>query len=189
VRRQHAGFAPGLGGSEQEYPQHRACRQGFDVRRLTVGGDDTFEFPPKLIHRTELRRLLRQPDEFDVQARGQRLRRRSGVRARAIEQQPDRARSSVASPQFEKERPRIGPTRLLPFEDDAVRRMDVDRAEEHPFRVLPGDGHDSRPSDGGPRRPQRWKESQERPIGNQHYIAGPKARSQATAESPFFCAR
>jgi hypothetical protein len=189
MRRQHAGFAAGLCGREQQNPQQRAGRQGFDGRGLAVGRDDPFEFPPELIHRTELRRLFGQPDQFDVQPCGQRLRRGGGMRARAIEQQPDRARTAIAPSQFEKERAGVGATRSRPSEHDAVRRADVDRAEEHPFRVLARHRHHPRRAHWCPRRSQRWKEAEQRPVGDEDDVAAPDARPQATAESPFFCAR
>jgi len=189
MRRQHARFAPGLCGSEHENPQHRAGRQSVDGRGLAVGRDDTFEFPPELIHRTELRRLFGQPDQFDVQLCGQRLRRRGGMRARAIEHQPDRARTAIAPAQFEKERAGVGSPRLLSFEDDAVCGADVDCAEEHPLRVLARDRHDARRAHRRPRRAERREEPEQRPVGDENDVAGPNARAQATAESPFFCAR
>jgi hypothetical protein len=48
-----------------------------------------------------------------------------------------------------------------------------------------------RDADRRPRAAQRGKgkETQERPIGEQHHIPGADARAQATAESPLFCAR
>jgi hypothetical protein len=78
---------------------------------------------------------------------------------------------------------------LLPFEEDAVAGADVDGAEEHAFRVLACDWHYPGRPHRRPRRSQRWKEPQQRPIGDQDDIAGLEARSQATAESPFFCGR
>ena len=87
------------------------------------------------------------------------------------------------------ERSRVGAARVLPLEHDTVSRANADGAEEHALRVGARDRDDARGADRRPRRAQRRKEALERSIGDQHHVGGLDRRSQATAESPFFCAR
>src|SRR5690349_422163 len=74
IPRQDTGFALGFGWREHEHPQHRADCQDVDRRRLAVGRDHRLQRAPELIHRVQLRRLLRQPDEADIERGRQRLR-------------------------------------------------------------------------------------------------------------------
>ena len=187
--REHARFAPGFRRGQHNDPEHRARGQRVDVRRLAIRRDHPLQFLPELVHRTEFRRLLGQPHQLDPQPGGQRPRRRGGVRTRAVEHQPDRAGAAVAPPQFHEEGAGVGAAGVLPREHDAVRGADVDPAEEHALRVLARDRHDPRRPHRGPCRAQRREEPQQRPVGDEDDVAGPHARSQATAESPFFCPR
>jgi hypothetical protein len=71
-------------GESMSTQEHSARRQRDDGGRLAIGRDDPFEFAPELIHRVELWRLLRQPDEPNPQPPGQGLRLMVRVCARAI---------------------------------------------------------------------------------------------------------
>jgi hypothetical protein len=70
-----------------------------------------------------------------------------------------------------------------------VGRVDVDRAEEDAFRVVARDRHHTRCADRRPGGAKRREEAEERPVGDQDDVAPPNSRSQATANSPFFCPR
>ena len=187
--RQHARFASGFRRSEHNDPEHRARRQRVDGRRLAVRGDHSLQVFPELVHRAQLGCLFGQPHQFDSQTRRQGLRRGGGVCTRAIEQQPDRAGAAVAPSHLDQERPRVGTGGALAREHDAMRGAKVVGAEQHPLRVLARDRDDGRRPHRGPRRAQRREQAEQRPIGDEDNIAGPNARSHATAESPFFCAR
>jgi len=187
--RQEARLTTRLGWCEQEDPQRRCRRQGVDRRVLPIGRDDAFQLAPELIHRIEFRRLLGQPHESDVAVGRQRLRPMIGVAAGPIREQPDRAPGAVAPPQLAEERPHVGTTGSRANEHEAMAGAHIDRPEEHALGVGPRDGHDSGHPDRRPRRSQRWEEPQQRPVGEQHNVAGPNSRSQATPNSPFFCAR
>src|SRR5687767_1204683 len=95
--RENPGFAKGLAPRQEDEPKHRGCRQRVDVLRLVVRGDDAFEVPPQLIHRVQLRRLLRQPNQLDAEGRGKGLRPAVRVATRSIEQEPNGAHPAVAS--------------------------------------------------------------------------------------------
>ena len=60
-------------------------RQHADSRRLAVGSDEALELAPELVHRIELRRLLRQPEEPGHTPRAEGERRGRRVHAGAFE--------------------------------------------------------------------------------------------------------
>lgn len=117
------------------------------------------------------------------------LRRPRGVRTRAIEQQPDGPRPAVIPPQLSQEPLRIDAARLFPREHYAVCRPDFDRAEQHTLCVPASDRHDARRPDRRPGGAERWEHAQDRPVADKHRVAGLESRSQATAETTFFCPR
>ena len=137
VYRQKARLTTRLGRREQEDPHPCCRRQHIDLRVLPIGRDDAFQLAPELIHRIEFRRLLRQPQELDVEVGRQRLRLTIGVAAGPIHEQPDRALGAVAPPQLGEERPHVGTTSSRANEHEAMAGAHIDRAEEHALALVP----------------------------------------------------
>src|SRR5581483_7838274 len=143
----------------------------------------TLELAPELVHRVECGGLFRQPEKVNAEPGRERERGLGGVAARAVGQQPDRARAAVAAAQAGEERPGGGATRVASPRDDAVRRPQVDSAEEHALGGRAGDRHDRLLADAGPAAAQRREESHQRPVGEQHYVARPHTPPQAAVFS------
>jgi hypothetical protein len=185
VVRQHPGLPTCGGGREVEHPFGRFGREGVDGRGLAIRRDLRLQGPPELVHRIQLGRLRRQPEAPDPQGGRAGLRAGAGVRRRAVEQEPDRPRPTIAAPQFAEERLRVGDPGMAAREHHPVRGAHVDRAEQHPLRVLARDwDHGLRPG-AGPRTAQRREQAQQRPVREQQHVARPKARPMRRARAPF----
>src|SRR4051812_35749486 len=89
VFRTHAGLAARLLWRQPHDPGHCAVGQGIDRLGLAIGGHESLELTPELIHRTEFGPLFGQPEPADVEFRGQRLRAPVGVSAGPVGEQPD----------------------------------------------------------------------------------------------------
>ena len=187
--RQQAGFATRFGRRQHQHPELGAGGQRGDRRRLSVRGDHSLQLAPQLVHRVQLGRLRRQPDEADIEALGQCLRLMIGVARRPIGEQPEGAPTAVPLAQLEEKRARVGSCRSGPRDDDAMRGGQADCPEQHDLRVPPRYQHFRGRADRRPRGTQRWEQSQQRPIREEDDVARADVCSQATAESPFFCGR
>ena len=102
---------------------------------LPIRRDDSLQLAPELVHRIELRRLLRQPDQANAERVGHELRLAVRMRARAIGEQPDRGRMTVVTPQLEQERQRVRARPLRPRQHHAMPGAAMNRAKEFRARL------------------------------------------------------
>jgi hypothetical protein len=69
--------------------------------------------------------------------------------------------------------------------DCPVRGSHIARAKQYTFGVLAGDGHLGLRADRGPHRPERWKQPQQRPVGEQQHVARLEPPFQPSDNAPF----
>ena len=185
----HAGLATRLLWRQRQNPGRGMAGQGIDGRGLSVGGDQSLEFTPELIHRAQFGRLPGQPHEPDAQPGRQRQGLRGGVGARPVGEKPEPAGAAVPAPQRAQERLGIGLTGVGADQHHPARASQIDRPKQHPLGVAAFDRHDRLGALERPGCPQRRKQPQQRPVEAQQPIVPVPARLQTSGNPPFFCAR
>ncbi len=106
---------------------------------------------PQVVHGVELRPLLGQPQQVDVQARSQLQRTSGGVAAGLVQQQEEGAPGIMRSQQSE-EGLEVLLTQRGALENDTMAGERIESTEEYTLHVLPGDGHSGLLPSGSPRR-------------------------------------
>ena len=135
----------------------------LDGRIWIIRGDRPLQLAPELIHRIELRPLLREPEALKVELRSARLALGGALAWRFIQQPRNRAARIGLAYQMEA---RLD-MRLLQggaTPEEPMPRAEVDGPKQDPLRVTPGNGDMRRCALERPRTTQDRKEAQDRLV-------------------------
>src|SRR4051794_28920870 len=187
VLRQDARLSQRLPVTEAEDPSLRVIGMLIHGRPLPICRDLALHGPPQVVHRVELRALLRQPDQLDTQASRQGTA-PLGVVARGLIQYEVERTAAVAPAEQSKELLEVRLAHLRPSQDDPMSGPEVDRPEQDALGVLAGDWHLGLLAPKGPHAAQRREPSQGRLVLEEDHGAGFDPL-EAPHDSPFFWAR
>lgn len=136
-----------------------ARNESVDARVLPVRGDVLLHVSPHMIHRVEMRRPRRQPEQGDTQLRRQTLRGLRRVAGVSIEKQGD-VTPAIPAAHLAQERTEVRGPLVLAAEQHEVAGAKVHRAEEHAFGVAPSEPDLGLFATRCPPSTQGWEEQQ-----------------------------
>lgn len=155
-----------------------------DAGLLPIGADLILPVPPQVIHRVEMGRALRQPDQLHAEAGGQPPGGSRDVTAILIEQDGHLPASIMVMDQVQERLEVFGPL-VLSRQEQPMARAQIHRPEDHTAGIPATQEDLLGPSPQRPTRPQRREQQQIRFILGQQNASGAQA-PDLTADPPFF---
>lgn len=140
---------PETGREDSCFEQRLVRRQAQDVVHdafdflpnrgvLPIGTDLLLGCPPQVVHRIELRRPFRQPNQFDIQL-GRKLLGPCGRMAGILVQEEGHSPTPVVPANHPQEFLKVNGALISLIQEQPMTGGEVDRAEENPLGIEPGD--------------------------------------------------